>query len=280
MTNTTTTSSQETKRAKQLGWDARACAYHNYQGRVSVQAVGPLLDSVGIPAAGPNAGKRVLDVATGPGYGAGAAARRGASAIGLDFSPAMVAIASQNFPQVAFLQGDGENLPFADDRFEAVICCFGMPQMANPARAIAEAHRVLSPGGRYGFSLRAEMDKDPNKQMVYDAVRAYGKLPPAAPDGGLREPARYEALLAAAGFTEIGISEIPVVWRPRTDQDILDAVYNGSRSSKLLEGQNPEAREKIDRAILDFAARFKTAEGFEILRLAELISARKTGIRI
>lgn len=260
-----------------VGWDDRAGAYHKYQGKVSEQAVGRLLDQVDIGASRPNAGKRLLDVATGPGYGAGEAARRGARAIGLDSSPAMVKLASGNFPEVAFLEGDGENLPFADESFEAVICCFGMPQMANPERAIAEAFRVLSPGGRYGFSLRAGMEKDPNKQMIYAAVRAYGNadLPPASPAGGLRDPAKYQALLDAAGFTEIEVSEVPIVWRPRTEQEILDTVYNGSRSSKLLEPQSPEAREKINRAILKFAARFKAAEEFRMVRLAVFLSARK-----
>ena len=279
MTNPKSTTSLATKQSNQLGWDARARAYHKYQGKVSAQAVPPLLDAVGIAAGGTSAGRRVLDVATGPGYGAGEAARRGAGVIGLDFSPAMVALASRNFPEVAFGEGDGENLPFADGAFDAVICCFGMPQMAHPDRAIAEAHRVLSPGGRYGFSLRAEMEKDPNKQMVYAAVQAHGEadmaLPPAAPDSGLRDPAKYEALLAGAGFTAIKISEVPVLWQPKTDQEILDTVYNGSRSSKLLERQKPEAREKINRAIVEFAARFKTAEGFEVPRLAVLLSARK-----
>ena len=71
------------------------------------------------------------------------------------------------------------------------------------------------------------------------------------------------------------ISELPVMWRPRSDQEILDTFYYGSGSSILLEPQNPEARERINRAILDSAARFKTADGFEILRLALLLSARK-----
>ncbi|MEE8283463.1 MAG: class I SAM-dependent methyltransferase [Alphaproteobacteria bacterium] len=278
--NPKSTASWETKQTRRSGWDSRARAYHKYQGKVSAQAVGPLLDAVGIAAGGASAGQRVLDVATGPGYAAGEAARRGARVMGLDFAPAMVALASRNFPEVAFLEGDGDHLPFADDAFDAVICCFGMPQMALPERVIAEAYRVLSPGGRYGFTLRAGKARDPNKQMVYAAVQAHGEadvaLPPAGSDSGLRDPAKYEALLAAAGFTGIEISEVPVVWRPQTEQEILDTVYNGSRSSRLLERETPQAREKIDRAILEFAARFKVVEGFKIPRLALLLAARKS----
>ncbi len=270
--------SSETKKSTQAGWDSRARAYHEYQGHVSRQAVGPLLDAVGIIAAqGTNAGKRVLDVATGPGYGAGDAARRGAGAIGLDFSSAMVTLASRNFPEVTFLQGDGEHLPFANESFDAVVCCFGMPQMPDPGHAIAEAYRVLAPGGCYGFSLRADRENDPKRRMIYDAVQAHGNadVPSLSGHRGLRDPAKYQVLLASAEFTEVEISELPVMWRPRSDQEILDTFYYGSGSSMLLEPQNPEARERINRAILDSAARFKTADGFEILRLALLLSARK-----
>jgi len=41
MTNPKSTSSLETKQPNQLGWDARARTYHNFQGKVSAQAVGP-----------------------------------------------------------------------------------------------------------------------------------------------------------------------------------------------------------------------------------------------
>jgi ubiquinone/menaquinone biosynthesis C-methylase UbiE len=241
--------------------------------------VRPLLDAVGIDAHGSGQDQNILDVATGPGYAAGEAARPGAKATGIDISAAMVALASKSFPKVTFIEGDGQNLSFPDYRFDVVISSFGMPQMADPARAIAEAHRVLSPGGRYGFTLRSEMAKDYNKQMVHSAVRDHGNIDLAAPFinqlNGLYAPNEYEPLLEQQGFTKIKISEVTMMWQPKTDQEILDSAYSGSRSSLLLDSQPAEAREKINQAMLDFAAQFKTAEDYKILRFAAILSAWK-----
>ena len=57
---------------------------------------------------------RVLDVATGPGYVAGAAAASGATVVGLDFSPPMIAEARRRYPDIEFHEGDAEALPFDD----------------------------------------------------------------------------------------------------------------------------------------------------------------------
>src|SRR5713226_3772200 len=97
------------------GWEKAARGYHDCFGRLTTQAVGPLLDAVG---AGP--GVRLLDVASGPGYLADAAVKRGASAVGVDFTAAMVAQARQRYPAAEYRQGDAEALPFANSSFDAV----------------------------------------------------------------------------------------------------------------------------------------------------------------
>jgi len=78
---------------ERAGWENAAASYELGFGDVTIQSVGPILDAVG---AGP--GVRLLDVACGPGYVAAAAARRKSSVVGIDFSPAMVALASERNP--------------------------------------------------------------------------------------------------------------------------------------------------------------------------------------
>ena len=68
------------------------------------------LESAGL-GGGEAQGKSLLDVATGPGYSAGLAAARGASATGIDFAAAMAAKAATLFPAGTFRQGDAEALP-------------------------------------------------------------------------------------------------------------------------------------------------------------------------
>ena len=132
------------------GWMSNVSEYEAAFARVTSQAIGPLLDAVYL-----RHGARLLDVATGPGYVAAAAAERGARAVGVDFSAPMVAHARAINPTVEFQEGDAEALSFADGSFDAVVMNFGMLHLARPERAMTEAARVLKPGGRFAFTVWA-----------------------------------------------------------------------------------------------------------------------------
>ncbi len=129
------------------GWDRKAGSWDGTLGTVTLHAIGPLLDAAG---AGP--GVRLLDIACGTGALAAEAARRGAEAIGLDFAPTMVAEASRRHPGVEFQAGDAEAIPLPDASVDAVTCSFGILHMERPERVLAEAARVLRPGGRLAMT--------------------------------------------------------------------------------------------------------------------------------
>ncbi len=97
-------------------------------------------------------GRRALDVCCGTGDVAFALARTGARVTGVDFSPAMLAVAceraSRQAGEVEFLEGDALHLPFADDSFDAVTISYGLRNLADFAAGLAEMRRVLRPGGR------------------------------------------------------------------------------------------------------------------------------------
>jgi ubiquinone/menaquinone biosynthesis C-methylase UbiE len=85
-------------------------------------------------------GTRVVDVTTGAGYAAAAAADRGAEVIGIDFSATQVALARQRYPSLEFREGDAGALPFPDGAFYAVVSNFGMPhEQAQRCRSTASA---------------------------------------------------------------------------------------------------------------------------------------------
>ncbi|MFQ5881227.1 MAG: class I SAM-dependent methyltransferase [Candidatus Methylomirabilales bacterium] len=116
------------------GWEDTTPRYHHSLGGLTTQTIGPLLDAMRV-------GERVrlLDVATGPGYAAAAAAQRGTDAVGIDFSAAMVAQARQHHPTVEFREGDAEALPFPDERFDAVVINFGLLHFGQPERALVRS---------------------------------------------------------------------------------------------------------------------------------------------
>ncbi len=71
-------------------------------------------------------------------------------------TPELLAIARERLPQADLRDGDMEELPFADGAFDAVIGVNAFQFAGDPARAFAEAARVLRPGGVLVASLFAD----------------------------------------------------------------------------------------------------------------------------
>jgi demethylmenaquinone methyltransferase/2-methoxy-6-polyprenyl-1,4-benzoquinol methylase len=93
-------------------------------------------------------GDRVLDACCGTGDLALAAEREGGHVTGLDFSPRMLERARRKSDTVTWVEGDLLELPFADDTFDSATVGFGVRNVADLERALAELRRVLVPGGR------------------------------------------------------------------------------------------------------------------------------------
>jgi SAM-dependent methyltransferase len=102
------------------------------------------------------AGWRVLDVATGSGNAAIAAARSGTSVVGVDYVPALlddarVRAAAEGL-DIEFLEGDAEDLPVESGSFDAVLSVFGSMFAPDHRRAAAEILRAARPGGTIGLA--------------------------------------------------------------------------------------------------------------------------------
>lgn len=102
------------------------------------------------------AGQRVLDVATGSGNTAIAAARRFTDVTGVDYVPALLERARERARAegltIEFSEGDAENLPVPDDSFDVVLSTFGVMFAPDHHKAAAELLRVVRRGGRIGLS--------------------------------------------------------------------------------------------------------------------------------
>jgi ubiquinone/menaquinone biosynthesis C-methylase UbiE len=133
------------------------------------------------------AGWRVLDVATGSGNAAIAAARRGCEVVGVDYVPALLdrgrLRAEAEHLDVEFVEGDAENLPFPDASFDAVTSIYGVMFAPDHHRAAAELVRVCRPGGRIAL---ASWTPD---GFIGETFRIFSRYIPPAP--GLQPPVRW-----------------------------------------------------------------------------------------
>lgn len=116
------------------------------------------------------AGERVLDLATGTGDLALAAADRGARVAGLDLAPRMVRLAraKPGAGRVRFLVGDMTALPLPPASVDVVTTGYGLRNVPDLDRALAEIGRVLRPGGRF-LSLDFERPEHAGWRRAYFA---------------------------------------------------------------------------------------------------------------
>jgi ubiquinone/menaquinone biosynthesis C-methylase UbiE len=103
-----------------------------------------------------HAGQDVLDVATGSGNTALAAARRGCRVTGIDFVPALLdrgrERAAAERLRVSFLEGESDRIPFPDSSFDAVLSTFGAMFAPDPRLTANELLRVCRSGGKVGMA--------------------------------------------------------------------------------------------------------------------------------
>jgi SAM-dependent methyltransferase len=128
-------------------WAGRADAYESGFARLTAHAIGPLLDAARV-----GAGRRVLDLGTGPGLVAAEAVRRGADVVAVDAEPGMARIAARNVPEAEVRVAVLPELPFADAAFDAVVGNFVINHVGDPELTLKELRRVLRPGGRLALT--------------------------------------------------------------------------------------------------------------------------------
>jgi SAM-dependent methyltransferase len=257
------------------GWERAAEFYGDAFGALTAQTAQPMLDAVGAAS-----GTRLLDVATGPGLIAAAAAKRGASVIGLDFSSAMIAEATRLHPEIEFREGDAEALPFDGGTFDAVVMNFGMLHLARPDKAIAEARRVLRPGGRYAFAVWAPPERAVGFGIALRAIEQLGNpnvpLPEGPPFFRFSHPAETTRSLQFVGFVCPEVRELPLTWRLTSADAVFEALSRGGvRTAAVLRAQTPEALAAIRDAVRRGVEAFARGDGFEVPMPAILATAIK-----
>ena len=163
---------------------------------------------------GLHSGEKVLDVATGTGWAAMAAARTVGSAgqvVGVDMTPGMLEQARRkaamaHLTHVAFREGDAQHLDFPPNSFDAVLCASTIFFLPDMLAAVREWQRVTKPGGRVAFSTGGDRLFHPMRTMLNARLSSYGVLLPSQQHNQrLTDPEQCRDLLREAGCVHIEV---------------------------------------------------------------------------
>lgn len=158
-----------------------------------------------------DAGDRLLDIACGAGLAIDLARARGASCAGIDASSRLIAVAAARNPDADVRVGDMHALPWADERFDVVTSFRGI--WGTTPHALAEAHRVLAPGGRIGITVWGHIKRSPGAWALQPfSMAAAATVGNQASMVALGRPGAGEALLAEHGFEHVERITVPFVW--------------------------------------------------------------------
>ncbi len=240
-------------------WGTRARDY----AEILEQFGRPLYEAV-FDAAGVEAGMRLLDVGCGPGLAAQLAARRGAHVAGLDAAEAELVIARERTPEGDFRAGEMEDLPWADNTFDAVTGFNALQYAADVMNALREARRVARPGGRVAMAVWGRAQDCEAVTAVTALSNFLPPPPPGAPGPfALSAPGRVEGLLQQAGLEPLTSCEVNC---PFEFPDLEAAVRGSMSSGPAAVAIRQAGAEAVQQAIAESLAPFRTSDGGYRLR--------------
>jgi ubiquinone/menaquinone biosynthesis C-methylase UbiE len=224
-----------------------------------------------VDAIEPQPGHRVLELAAGPGDTGFLAAELiapGGTLISSDAVEGMVEqararAAELGIRNVEFRTLDAEWIDLPTAHLDGVIARWGYMLLADPATALGETRRVLRPGGRVALAAWADPEDNPWAWVPMAQLVEMGALQQPDLDEpnmfALREPRRIAELLEQAGFTDIAIEQIPVVFAFSSLDDWWDTQLDISTSlarsvGELTPAQRDDLREAIDARLAQYVA--------------------------
>ncbi len=260
------------KEGVRADWTARGAAWDRWADEIAALSDRfnqPLLDAAGIAL-----GQTVLDIASGAGEPALAIARRVGTqgrVTATDLVPEMLAgarrrAAAAGLDNIDFEIADMEDLPFPERGFERLVCRFGIMFSPRPEVALAEARRVLAPGGRAAYLIWGPLEDTTMFKVMWSVMERFLGPPEenfTYPPFRFGEPGTMAAMMSAQGFAAVDESELrfrPEVaaelpfWRPQLEMSFAPRV----------EGLSRARREQLEAAIVEAFAPYRHGEVYRL----------------
>ena len=209
-----------------------------------------------VDLATPATHEQVLDVATGTGLVANLVAPRvnPGMVFGIDLSDNMLSIArARKAKNVQFLGMAAEHLVFRPETFELVTMGEALAYLADPTTALAEAHRVLRPGGRLALSCQRRSLNTRAQDLFFQGLaplarRHYLSLPRYSSERSrFGEPDVLPNMLAAAGFDMVRLTEMVTGGRTNNAREWTELMSGaGPLPYTLIRALGPRYRSELE----------------------------------
>jgi len=209
-----------------------------------------------VDLASPAKHEQVLDVGTGTGLVANLLAPRvnPGLVIGIDLSENMLSIArAHKAKNVQFVGMAAEHLVFRPDTFDLVTMGEALAYLANPTAALAEAHRILRPGGRLALSCQRRSLSTRAQHLFFQGLlplarRHYLSLPRYSSDRSrFGEPAVLPQILGAAGFETVKLTEMVTGGRANDAREWTELMAGaGPLPYTLIRALGPRYRNELE----------------------------------
>ncbi|GAA2644706.1 class I SAM-dependent methyltransferase [Paractinoplanes durhamensis] len=229
-------------------WDTDPEGWATYAERQNEALFVAVLDAAGVTA-----GTRLLDVGCGTGRALRLAADRGATVTGLDSSGPLLALAASVVPEAELIVGELDELLLPDGSVDVVTGINAFQFAADPRVALAEASRVLAPGGRVVASMFAEPERS-ESTVIHHALSALAPAGNHAPYL-LSEPGRLDEAMAAAGLRVLGHGEVECVWAYAGHDEVVRGLLSSAGGARAAQfAGRAAAAAAIRTAVLPFTA--------------------------
>lgn len=200
----------------------------------------PLIKEV-IELAAPRAGERMLDVACGTGLATRLAAPRlapGGSIAGLDFDPAMIAVAQAIIGRPAGVSlswhcASAQAMPFENGTFDLSFCLQGPQFFPDPVAGLAEIRRVMKPGGRLLVTVWSALEKCKGHHLVLRGLERRQVDPaPMLKAFALGDADKLRKLADTAGFRDVSVSPAAARARFSSARHFVEALAAGAVAAR------------------------------------------------
>lgn len=217
-------------------------------------------------------GQRVLDLASGPGVLARAAAGRiaGGLAVASDIAElalreGQLRVQEEQIGRIGFAAADAEHLCFPDGAFDRILCGLGLMFFPDVPHALAEMKRVLGPGGRVVFSVWGEEARAPLVSCALQCIRRI--LPPPKVERlspfRFGQPELLRQTLEAAGFAGIELHAHTLSCAFASPQDYWQAFRDLAGGAAAGLSRLPaETLERLGREVAQELAPYRQGEGY------------------